>query len=58
VLPGVTIGMGSAVGALSLVTMSLDAWGVYLGTPAKKIKARSKKMLEYETLLLEKKSKF
>lgn len=53
VLPGVTIGLGSAVGALSLVTMSLDAWGIYLGTPAKRLKARSKKMLEYETFLLE-----
>jgi acetyltransferase-like isoleucine patch superfamily enzyme len=48
VLPGVTIGMGSAVGALSLVTMSLDEWGVYFGTPAKRINARSKKMVEYE----------
>jgi len=52
VLPGVTIGTGSAVGALSLVTMSLDEWGVYSGSPAKRIKARSKKMLELEGKLL------
>jgi acetyltransferase-like isoleucine patch superfamily enzyme len=57
VLPGVTIGMGSAVGALSLVTMSLDAWGVYLGTPAKKIKMRSKKILDLEDFLLREKRK-
>jgi galactoside O-acetyltransferase len=53
VLPGVTIGMGSAVGALSLITMSLDAWGVYFGVPAKKIKARSKKILELEKRFIE-----
>jgi galactoside O-acetyltransferase len=35
ILPKVTIGDGSAVGALSLVTKSLDSWGVYIGTPAK-----------------------
>jgi galactoside O-acetyltransferase len=53
VLPGVTIGMGSAVGALSLITMSLDAWGVYFGIPAKKIKVRSKKILELEKRLID-----
>jgi len=52
VLPGVTIGEGSAVGALSLVSMSLDEWGVYFGAPAKRIKVRSKKLLEMEKLLL------
>jgi galactoside O-acetyltransferase len=53
VLPGVTIGEGSAVGALSLVSISLDEWGVYFGSPAKRIKARSKKLLEMEKLLRE-----
>lgn len=52
VLPGVTIGEGSAVGALSFVSMSLDEWGVYFGCPAKRIKVRSKKLLEMETLLM------
>jgi acetyltransferase-like isoleucine patch superfamily enzyme len=52
VLPGVTIGMGSAVGALSLVTMSLDEWGIYFGVPAKKIKMRSKKILGLEDCFL------
>ena len=36
VLPGANIGNGSSVGALSLVTKSLEEWGIYLGTPAKK----------------------
>jgi acetyltransferase-like isoleucine patch superfamily enzyme len=52
ILPGVTIGDGSSVGALSLVTKSLDEWGVYFGAPAKKLKARSKDMLKLEDELI------
>lgn len=48
ILPGVTIGEGSSVGALSLVTKNLPEWGVYFGSPAKKIKDRKKKLLELE----------
>ncbi len=53
VLPGVKIGNGTSVGALSLVTKSLAEWGVYLGSPAKRIKARKKDLLEQEKLLLD-----
>ena len=53
ILPGVQIGIGSSVGALSLVTVSLKEWGVYFGAPAKRIKARSKKLLELEKRLLQ-----
>ena len=53
VLPGITIGNGTSVGALSLVTKSLDDWGVYLGSPAKRIKSRKKDLLEQEKLLLD-----
>lgn len=45
VLPGITIGAGVAVGALSLVNRSLDDWAVYVGQPAKFIKKRSNKLL-------------
>jgi len=55
ILPGVTIGDGSAVGALSLVTKSLQEWGVYFGSPVKRLKARSKKLLQLERTLLEEK---
>jgi galactoside O-acetyltransferase len=48
ILPGVKIGEGAAVGALSLVTKSLSAWHVYVGQPVRKIKARSKKLLKLE----------
>lgn len=41
VLPGVTIHKGAAIGALSLVTKSLEPWGIYIGIPAKKIKDRT-----------------
>lgn len=48
ILPKVTIGEGSSVGALSLVTKSLDDWGVYFGSPVKKLKRRSKNILKLE----------
>lgn len=40
VLPGVTIGEGTTVGANSVVTKSLDPWGIYLGN--KKVGERDK----------------
>jgi len=52
VLPGVNIGNGSSVGALTLVVKSLDEWGVYLGIPAKKINTRKKDLIEQERFLL------
>lgn len=41
-LPGVTIGEGAVVGANSLVTGDLEPWGVYVGSPCKKIRDRIK----------------
>jgi acetyltransferase-like isoleucine patch superfamily enzyme len=52
VLPGVDIGEGSAVGALSLVSKSLGGWGIYFGAPAKRLKSRSRKLLALEQKLL------
>ena len=52
VLPGCTIGEGSSVGALSLVTKDLEPWGIFFGAPAKRIKRRSKKLLVLENALL------
>ncbi len=40
IFPGVTIGEGCAVGAGSIVTKNLDAWSVYAGTPARRVKER------------------
>ena len=55
ILPGVEIKEGTAVGALSLVTKSLDEWSIYVGIPAKKINNRSKRILELEKEFLKNK---
>lgn len=46
ILPGVIIGEGSSVGALSLVTRSLPGWGIFLGNPLRRIGDRSKDLLK------------
>ena len=48
VMQGVTMGEGSATGAHSLVLYDCDEWSIYVGTPARKLKERSRKMLELE----------
>lgn len=53
ILPRVVIGEGSSVGALSFVPKSLEAWGVYFGCPAKRLKNRSKRLLQLESQLME-----
>ena len=53
VLPNVTFHDGACVGALSLVKSDLEAWCLYAGIPAKKIKERKKENI----LLLEEKFK-
>ena len=52
ILPKLTIGEGSSIGALSLVTKSLDSWGVYFGSPVKLLKSRSRQLLEVEAAML------
>lgn len=54
ITPGTTLAEGTAVGALSLVTKSTEAWSIYFGSPARRIKARSKDLLEKERALLAK----
>jgi len=51
ILPGVTIGEGAAVGALALVTKSLDPFTIYSGVPARRVGERSRALLELETQL-------
>jgi acetyltransferase-like isoleucine patch superfamily enzyme len=51
ILPNISIGEGSAVGALSLVTKNLKPWGIYFGSPAKLLKGRSPRVLELEAEL-------
>jgi galactoside O-acetyltransferase len=56
ILPGCTIGEGSSVGALSLVTDDLVPWGVHVGSPAKQIRRRSEDLLALEKQLLAERS--
>ena len=51
ILPGVEIGVGSSVGAMSFVGKSLDPWGIYAGVPVKRLKDRSKNLLILEEQL-------
>ncbi len=48
IVPGVTIEEGTSVGAMSMVTKSTEAWSIYFGIPAKRIKARSRDLLLLE----------
>lgn len=52
ILPGVEIGDGAAVAAMSLVNKNLDSWGIYAGIPVRKIKERKRDLLELETSYL------
>ncbi len=48
IMPGVTLGEGSVVGACSLITKDTEPWTIYVGVPARAIKARPReKMLQF-----------
>lgn len=49
VLPGVVLEIGVAIGALSLVKKDCQAFGIYMGTPVKRISNRKRDLLELET---------
>jgi galactoside O-acetyltransferase len=52
VLPGAVIGEGVAIGALSLVRGGLEAWGIYAGVPASRMRERSRGLLQQEEIFL------
>jgi dTDP-4-amino-4,6-dideoxy-D-glucose acyltransferase len=52
ILPGVTIANGAAIGALSLVTHACDEFAVYSGAPARRVRSRSRELLEVERRFL------
>lgn len=45
IMPCLTLGEGTAIGANSFVKNSTEPWGIYCGIPAKRIKDRSKDLL-------------
>lgn len=52
VLPDLTIGEGSSVGAQSLVKKSLPPWGVFAGCPVRRLSDRKKDLLALEAQVL------
>ncbi len=53
IMPGVTIHEGAVAGANCLVNKDLEPWGIYVGTPCKKIGERQKPSEEMAKKLLE-----
>ena len=56
ILPGVTIGEGSVIGACSVVSRDLDPWGVYVGNRRVSERNREGVLRTYEAFLLETKA--
>ncbi|MEI8198963.1 MAG: acyltransferase [Eubacteriales bacterium] len=52
ILPGVILREGSAFGAMTLVNSSSQPWSINAGIPSKKIKDRSKNLLNLESQFL------
>ncbi|PUE09132.1 galactoside O-acetyltransferase [Limnohabitans sp. T6-5] len=52
ILPGVNLYEGVAIGALSLVRSSCEAFGLYAGHPLKRLKSRSRDLLVKESAFL------
>ncbi|WP_152207599.1 acyltransferase [Marinobacter changyiensis] len=52
IFPGVTLEEGCSIGAMTLVNKSTKPWGIYAGNPARRIKDRSKNLLELERQFL------
>lgn len=48
IFPGVTLGEGCSVGAMSMVTKSTEQWSIYFGIPAKKVRNRKRDLLILE----------
>lgn len=57
IMPGVTLSEGTSIGAMSLVTKDTEPWGIYVGTPAKKLKDRKKDLLKLEQKYLKEEGK-
>ena len=55
ILPNINLGEGACIGSLSFVKNDCEPFYMYAGVPAKKIKPRSKKLLELEKEFLKKK---
>ena len=52
VFPGVSVAEGCATGAHTVVNHSTEPWGIYVGSPARRIKPRDKGLLALEAAYL------
>ena len=52
ILPGISLGEGCSIGALSMVNHDLPEWSICAGIPAKVLRLRSKKLLNLEAKFL------
>ena len=57
IMPNLSIGEGSVVGALSFVNKSLKPWGIYFGSPVKRVGERKKTVIELSKRLSNEKQK-
>lgn len=46
IFPNLIVGEGAVLGAMSMAKQSLEPWSIYVGVPAKRIKNRSKGLLD------------
>jgi acetyltransferase-like isoleucine patch superfamily enzyme len=46
VMPGITLEEGTSVGANSLILKDTEPWGIYVGSPATRLKERSRNLLK------------
>nr|WP_298372999.1 acyltransferase [uncultured Halomonas sp.] len=52
IFPGVEVKEGCSIGAMTLVNKSTHPWGIYFGSPARRIKERKRDILTLESQFL------
>lgn len=57
VFPGVHVAEGCSLGAMTLLNKSTQPWGIYVGSPALRVKERKKDLLDLEYQFLKGKQK-
>ena len=53
ILPGAVLEDGVAVGALTLISKRCETFGIYAGNPARRIKSRSRDLLDLERAMMQ-----
>jgi acetyltransferase-like isoleucine patch superfamily enzyme len=55
ILPGANLAEGTSIGAGTLVRVPTEEWSIYVGVPARKLRKRSKQLLELEKQFMKEK---